>query len=293
EIPGHQRALRRVLDERVSVSLELSAHERIYRLRAHPRADGLFLYLLDVTEKRDLDRLEGRASELEKSNVQLERFAYVVAHDLQEPLRTIGNYTQLLEKRFAEMLGQDDREFLGYITGGVGRMQVLLRDLLDYSRVDLNKQRPGNVDCDTVVQDVLLDLNAAISAAGATVQQGALPVVRGDRSQLAQVFRNLVGNALKFAAPERPPRVEIHASRREDQWVFEVRDNGIGIAQASVDQIFLLFKRLHSQDDYPGTGLGLAISRRIVERHGGRIWATSLLGQGSSFFFTLPVSPQG
>ncbi len=170
ETAGHQRELRRVMDDRVSVNLELRAHERTYRLRAHPRADGLFLYLLDVTEKRDFARLAGRANELEQSNVQLERFTYVVAHDLQEPLRTIKGYTQLLEKRLGKALGDEEPEFLGFVTGGVGRMQVLLRDLLAYSRVDLKKQPPGRVECDKLVHDVLLDLNAAVTEAGASVQ---------------------------------------------------------------------------------------------------------------------------
>jgi light-regulated signal transduction histidine kinase (bacteriophytochrome) len=275
--------------------MNLPGDTRTYRVRIHPARDGASLYLLNVADHKELDRLAGRASELEAANERLDRFAYVAAHDLQEPLRTIGSYAQLLNKTFKDQLGEDGTEFLGYIDAGVARMHVLLRDLLSYSRVDIKPPHFKDVDCAEIVNDVLQDLGAAVADSGASVRVASLPSVRGDDTQIAQVFRNLIGNALKFVG-KAPPEIDIRAARdgrNGSEWIFEVKDNGIGIAQDDLERIFLLFKRLHREDEYPGTGLGLAITRKIVERHGGRIWVASTLGEGSSFFFALPAATGG
>nr|WP_269446163.1 ATP-binding protein [Gloeobacter violaceus] len=225
--------------------------------------------------------------ELARSNTDLEQFAYVASHDLQEPLRMIGSYLQLLEQRYQDKLDPDAQEFIGYAVDGARWMQTLINDLLAYSRVGIRAAPPGRIDASAVLENALANLKPTIENSGATVSREALPKVIADATQLAQVFQNLVGNALKFHGPE-PPQIHIGAAPAAGEWVFSVADNGIGIEAPYRERIFAVFRRLHPRGGYAGTGIGLAICKKIVERHGGRIWVESQPGRGSTFFFTVP-----
>jgi light-regulated signal transduction histidine kinase (bacteriophytochrome) len=242
--------------------------------------------------RQTADLLAQQTAELARSNEELERFAYIASHDLQEPLRMVASYTQLLARRYRGKLDEDADEFIGYAVNGANRMQQLIRDLLEYSRVGTRGGAFTSVDCGELVATVIGDLGAAIAETGATVVAGDLPTVSADRSQLRQLFQNLVENALKYRS-DTPPVVRIAASQDGDEWRFSVQDNGIGVAPEYADRIFVIFQRLHTQAEYPGTGIGLALCKRIVERHGGRIWVESAAGGGSTFHFTLPAHEVG
>jgi len=231
--------------------------------------------------------LAAKAAELARSNAELEQFAYVASHDLQEPLRMVAAYTQLLSERYRGKLDDNADKFLGYASEGAQRMQVLIQDLLAFSRVGRREAPSEKVDCNAVMKEVLQALGAAIQESGAVVTYGSLPAVWADRTQVAQVFQNLIGNALKFRGPE-PPRVVVQAERAGQQWLFAVSDSGIGIAPEHRENIFVVFQRLHARTEYPGNGIGLAICKKIIERYGGRIWVESQPGAGSTFRFTMP-----
>ncbi len=244
----------------------------------------------DVTERVKADgQLRIYAEALRESNEDLQRFAYVASHDLQEPLRSIVSFSQLLERRCRSELGTEAIEYLDFIIDGGRRMQALIQDLLVYSRVVTTGRQLEPTDTGTVVADVTRSLSASIEETGTVVTAGQLPTVRGDPSQIHQIFANLVGNAIKYRSPERPPKVRITAGREEGLWRFAVQDNGIGIEPEYHDRIFEVFQRLHTHNEYEGTGIGLAVVKRIVERHGGRCWLESTPGEGSTFFFTLPT----
>lgn len=219
----------------------------------------------------------------------LDKFAYAASHDLQEPLRTVGSYAQLLAKRYKGKLGQDADEFIGYMVGGVNRMHTLLNDMLAFSRVTQNQNKAfERTQLDAVLETSLMNLELTIKESGAEVMSSSsLPTVMCDETQIAQVFQNLIGNAIKYKG-EAQPRIEISSERRDSEWIIGVKDNGIGIDPQYHDRIFGIFKRLHGRE-LPGTGMGLAICKRIVERHGGRIWVESEAGQGAMFRFTLPA----
>ena len=263
--------------------------------------DGLLIIsvIRDVTERRRSDEhlrevatvLARQSVELVRSNEELQQFAYVASHDLQEPLRMVASYTQLLKRRYAGNLDADADEFIDYAVDGATRMQRLINDLLIYSRLGTRGKEFAPVDTDAVLAEVLADLAAAIEEGGAAVTHDPLPTVQGDPSQLGQLFLNLVANAIKFRG-EAAPRVHVSARREGAEWLFSVRDNGIGIAPEYTDRIFVIFQRLHNRTEYPGTGIGLAICKKIVERHGGRIWLESQPGQGATFFFTLPAAAE-
>ncbi len=246
---------------------------------------------IDITERKLAeDALQKRTAELARSNADLEQFAYVASHDLQEPLRAVASYTQLLARRYEHRLDGDARRFIERTTAAVGRMQALIRDLLAYSRVGTRGETFGPTDCEQALREALENLQAAVAETDATVTYDRLPVIAADALQLRQLLQNLIGNALKFRG-ERPPAVHISARRVDRVWRFSVRDNGIGIEPEYAERIFVIFQRLHSRRTYPGTGVGLAICKKIVERHGGRIWVESRLGEGTTFSFELPVRP--
>lgn len=232
--------------------------------------------------------LEAKAKELARSNEELQQFAYVASHDLQEPLRMVSSYTQLLGRRYAERFDGDAKEFMGYIVDGAARMKQLIEDLLAYSRVGTRGREFREVSSEAALGKALAILRPAQERCGAIVTHERLPRVHGDEGQLTQLFQNLVGNAMKFHGEQTP---RIHVAAREDagMWLFSVQDNGIGLDPEYAERIFLMFQRLHNRDEYPGTGIGLAICKKIVERHGGRIRVEGRPGEGCTFFFTLPM----
>ena len=230
--------------------------------------------------------LEQSVAELTRSNADLQQFAYVASHDLQEPLRMVASYTQLLSRRYKGKLDADADEFIGYAVEGANRMQQLIKDLLAYSRVT-TRGAFEPLETDRALEAALANLHMAIEKERAVVTHDPLPRVVADGTQLTQLFQNLVSNALKFHG-DRPPRVHISAVQRGDEWVFAVRDDGIGIDPQYADRIFVIFQRLHTSAEYPGTGIGLALCKKIVERHGGRIWVESHVGHGATFYFTMP-----
>jgi light-regulated signal transduction histidine kinase (bacteriophytochrome) len=237
--------------------------------------------------KRAEEALKQKTEALARSNQELEQFAYVASHDLQEPLRMVTSYVQLLARRYQNRLDSDAEEFINFAVDGATRMHILINDLLAYSRVGTQGKSFEPTNCETILQQSLDNLKMTMEETGAVVTHDSLPTVMADDLQLGQLFQNLIGNAIKFHGEERP---SVHVSVRPDgnQWVFSVRDNGIGIAPELTERIFLIFQRLHGNEKYPGTGIGLAVCKKIVECHGGRIWVESALGKGATFYFTLP-----
>ncbi|HEY9730244.1 MAG TPA: ATP-binding protein [Chroococcales cyanobacterium] len=227
--------------------------------------------------------------EFQRSNQELEQFAYVASHDLQEPLRAIAGYTQLLVNEYRDRLDETALEYADFIVDGAKRMQQLIQDLLTYSRVGTRGQEFAPTDCNAVLQQVLQNLQVAIADNQATITAEPLPTVNGDRNQLVQLLQNLIGNAIKFHRDE-PPHVYITAQKQDNDWLFQIQDNGIGIKPQYLERIFEVFKRLHTRREYPGTGIGLAICKKIATRHGGRIWAKSESGVGTIFYFTIPLN---
>jgi PAS domain S-box-containing protein len=238
------------------------------------------------------EQLQAKARELERSNEELQQFAYVASHDLQEPLRMISSYTQLLERRYGGALEGDAKEFMHYIVDGSSRMKQLIEDLLEYSRVGTRGRAVVSTDSAAALAKALANLRSAQQESGASVTHGELPRVLADANQLAQLFQNLLANAMKFRGAE-PPRIHVDAETRADVWVFRVKDNGIGLDPQYGERIFMMFQRLHGKTEYPGTGIGLAICKKIVERHGGRIWVESAPGSGCTFGFTLSRNHRG
>jgi len=238
---------------------------------------------LRLKVEEDLAR---KVDELARSNADLEQFAYVASHDLQEPLRMVTAYTQLLGERYRGRLDENADKFIGYASEGALRMQVLIQDLLAFSRVG-RKDASKSFDCNDAVKETLLALTSAIEESGAVVTHGELPTLWADRTQIVQLFQNLIGNAIKFHGKE-PPTVSVQAEKVGEQWQFSVSDNGIGIEPQYAENVFVVFQRLHGRSDYPGNGIGLAICKKIVEGYGGKIWVESQGGSGSSFKFTMP-----
>jgi PAS domain S-box-containing protein len=264
---------------------------------------GFSLVIRDISERRwaekELekyrqhleDMVKLRTDQLARSNHDLEQFAYVASHDLQEPLRMISGYMQLLERRYKSKLDSDADKFINFAVDGAARMQQLINDLLAYSRVNQKGDDLTTVDCGEALKEALSNLQLAVRESGAKVTHDPLPRVPGDRLQLVQLFQNLVSNSIKYHGQE-PPMIHIGAVMEENgQWRFSVRDNGIGIEPDYFDRIFVIFQRLHDRSQYAGTGIGLAICKRIVERHGGRILVESQVGKGSTFYFTLTGEP--
>jgi signal transduction histidine kinase len=234
------------------------------------------------------EALAGRAAELQRSNAELEQFAYVASHDLQEPLRKVTSFCQLLQRRYSGQLDEKADQYIEFAVDGAKRMQVLINDLLAFSRVGRTVQDVGPVACDAALAAATANLSAQIGQAGAVIDAGPLPVVQAQLTLVTVVFQNLLGNALKFRG-DGPPRIVIAAERDGPFWSFSVTDNGIGIEPQYADRIFLIFQRLHDRATYPGTGIGLAMCRKIVDYFGGRIWLDTAVAEGARFCFTLPV----
>ena len=254
---------------------------------------GLALGMItDITErKRSVDELAQVNEQLRRSNIELEQFAYIASHDLQEPLRMVTSYLNLLEMRYGDKLDAEAAEFIRYAVESAERMKRLIRDVLRFSRAGTRAVTLGEVSAELVVREAIENLHASIEERGARIELAPLPRVTADPSMLTHVFQNLIGNAIKFTKDVQP-EVRIAAERRHGEWVFSVRDNGIGIEPRHLDRVFVIFERLNPTEDYPGTGVGLAICKKIVERHHGRIWVESMPGQGSTFYFSIPAGAE-
>ncbi|MCA1974242.1 MAG: PAS-domain containing protein, partial [Caenispirillum sp.] len=272
-----------------------TAEGRWHLVRERRTPEGRFIGIRsDITDrKRVEERLSELVKELAESNRELEQFAYVASHDLQEPLRMITSYLQLLERRYRGRIDPTADEFIRHAVEGAARMQRLIQDLLEYSRIGRSGKPLSAVSMVTVLRQALGNLRVTVQETEATVEvpaDGALPDVLGDPTELVRLFQNLVGNALKYRHPDRRPQVRVMVAPEGDQWQVSVADNGIGIDPAHYDRIFLIFQRLHGRERYSGTGIGLAIAKKIVDRHGGRIWVDSQPGEGSTFHVTLPAA---
>jgi PAS domain S-box-containing protein len=255
--------------------------------RALGKEQIILLAIEDITERKQVEETLNRSvTELKRSNDELQQFAYVASHDLQEPLRMVASFTQLLAERYDNQLDDKGKKFIQYAVDGAVRMQLLINDLLAYSRIGTKAKPLETIDLNTVLGEVINNLKINIDEAKAIITNEELPEVRADASQLVQLFQNLIGNAVKFRGTGLP---HIHLSARDEgrEWRFSVRDSGIGIDPQYADKVFTIFQRLHTREEYPGSGIGLAICKKIVERHGGRIWFESELGKGTTFFFTI------
>jgi len=263
--------------------LSLLSYSNIKLARSLSERDAL------IAERKEAeDALRATAEELARSNRDLEQFAYVASHDLQEPLRMVTGYLQLLRERYQGKLDDKADRYIGYAVDGAERMSGLIRDLLAYSRLNTRGSPLSPTSAEEALEIALKNLGRAVRESSATVTHDPLPEVVGDKTQLVQVFQNLIGNAIKFRAADRPPQVHVGVRQEPGHWEFSVEDNGIGFEQQYEHKLFLIFQRLHGRGQYPGTGIGLAICKRIVERHGGRMWAAGVPGEGSTFFFTIP-----
>lgn len=247
------------------------------------RVIGYAKIMSDETARKQLQ------DALTESNTALEQFAYAASHDLQEPLRTMRSYAELLSATYEGRLDADADRFLGFIVSAAARMGSLINDLLAYARLTTEEERPVSVALDEDLEAALTHLDGAIKESGATVTHDPMPTLPVDRGQMVRLFQNLIGNAVKYRKVGKPPNVHLSAEQTGSEWVISIRDNGIGFDPKDASVIFQPFRRLHTAEEYPGTGVGLAICRRIVQAQGGRIWAESLLGEGTTFFFTLPV----
>ena len=279
-----------------TLKIEYPERERYFEVYYRPLGDnsgtvaGIILLSIDITERvRAEDEVQKRTAELARSNAELEQFAYVASHDLQEPLRSLVGFASLLERRYKSDLEETALGYITRIVNAATRMQQLVNDLLTYSRVGRSAEELGTIDCGSLLDLELENLRASIQTSGARVTKDVLPTLESHPSLLGQIFRNLISNAIKFRTEE-TPRIHISANQNHSEWVFAVKDNGIGIEPQHSDRIFSVFQRLHTREEYPGTGIGLSICKKAVEQLGGRIWVESKYGQGSTFSFTIPVS---
>ncbi|MDJ0746160.1 MAG: ATP-binding protein [Xenococcaceae cyanobacterium MO_167.B27] len=283
-------------------SLLPNGEERIQKttVNAIPTDDGNGFYALvvleDITElkkrlkiyQQELTQRKKTQAELERSNAELEQFAYLASHDLQEPLRMVISFTQLLARRYQGQLDADADRIIGFAVDGAKRMEALIKDMLTYSRLAIQGKPFEYSNCEEVLDLTLKNLQLLIQETGTSIYRNPLPTLPADKSQLVQLFQNLFSNAIKYHS-DKPPEIEIGAEAQNGQWLFYVKDNGIGIKSQYFKRIFAIFQRLHTRQKYPGTGIGLALCQKIVNRHGGKIWVESEPGQGSTFYFTIRV----
>lgn len=288
--PPYFEEFARVADTRIPFSFEtyFPPLERHFHISVFSPEQGYFATVFeDITErKKIMEQLESLAGDLKRSNIELEQFAYIASHDLQEPLRMISSYTQLLERRYKDKLDQDANDFIGFAVDGANRMQKMIQSFLLYSRTSRDNSPLHPVDCNSVIEYVRINLQMSIQESGAVITSEHLPTVVGHSELLLQLFQNLIGNAIKFRNGQ-VPVISVSVRKDETHWYFSVKDNGIGIDQEYFDKIFVVFQRLHSQSEYPGTGIGLSLCKNIVERHKGTIWVESQPGQGTTFHFTI------
>ena len=262
-------------------SIELSSEEMI----------GLYKQLkkeTDETIQKSEASLELKNMELERKNKELEQFAYIASHDLQEPLRTVSSFVQLIIKQYKGGFDEKADKYFNYILEASDRMKMLIKNLLDYSRIG-NKKELEQVNCKTILSQVFEDLNKLITEENATIQVEELPVVNGYSTEIQQLFQNLIMNAIKFRRKDVSPQIDISVKQIKGYWEFAIKDNGIGIEETHNERIFIIFQRLHTRNEYKGSGIGLSHCKKIVELHGGKIWVNSTPGEGSTFSFTLPV----
>ncbi len=269
-------------------TIEMKSQDELGQLAA--AFNGMVQRLRNSYESLEAEIRERKRAEEEliRSNQDLQQFAYVASHDLQEPLRNVASCLQMLEKKYKNNLDADADQYIHYAVESAVRMKALILDLLAYSRVSATKGKPPQrIDCEQILDQTVKNLRAAISEAGAVITHDPLPTIFADDTQLLQVFQNLIGNAIKFRRDE-PPQIHVSAVRNKNEWIFSVKDNGIGIESRHLDRIFVIFQRLHKRSQYDGTGMGLAIVKKVVERHGGRVWVESEPGVGTTFYFTIP-----
>lgn len=246
--------------------------------------------IMDITQRKEAEEaLEQYSRDLKRSNEELQQFAYIASHDLQEPLRMVTSYLQLIEERYKDQLDQDAHDFINFAVDGAMRMKALIKDLLAYSRVQSQVIEFEQLNAGEALTEAIDNLQLTIEENNATILVDQLPTIYGDQHQIIQLFQNLLSNAIKFRR-EAPPQIHVRAEQRDHEWVFSMQDNGIGIEPEYTKRLFTIFQRLHSKERYPGTGIGLAICKKVIERHGGQIWFTSTPGEGTTFYFTLPVT---
>ena len=286
-------AIFEVMNKEVIKEMELELNNRSYSLVITPiKEEGYVnIYGRDITKFKKVEQdLISSIENLKNVNSELERFTYVASHDLQEPLRMITSFIQLLEKRYKDNLDEDANDFISFIVDGAKRMQLLITDLLLYSRIGRKEKEFSQLDVNIIVEVVISNLRRIIEETNTKITYDPLPILIGNEAEFVQLLQNLILNAIKFHKKEETPVVHISVKLQKDQWTFSVRDNGIGIDSQFFERIFIIFQRLHKKDEYDGTGIGLTICKKIIERHEGKIWVESELGKGSTFYFSIPIN---
>lgn len=273
------RELRQSYDE-----MELKVAERTNELSQSNKLMADEVQERKITEKRLHKALETLSS----NNAELQRFAYICSHDLQEPARVVANFAALMTRKYEGKLDGEAQKYLHFMQDGSERMQAMIKSVMEYSQLDGNDGKYTEVNCNTILNNVMTDLQTIIKKVNAKIVYDDLPILKGDPIHFAQLFQNLIGNALKFTKPDEPPVITVSAERGNAEWIFSVKDNGIGMKEQYLEKIFIIFQRLNRREDYPGTGIGLAICKKVVERFGGKIWVKSAEDLGTTFFFSIP-----
>jgi len=283
------RIIERRNAEEALKELNQELEERVRKRTAELAAANQQLQASEQQLRATNRQLKAREKKLLESNKELQQFAYVASHDLKEPLRMVSSYTQLLERRYKDKLDDKAQKFIAYAVDGANRMQSLIDDLLQFSRVETQGEEFVKTDANMLLGNVLSGLENSIKENNAVITTDQLPEIYVDKTQIERVFQNLISNDIKFRKKDQEPRIHISARKDKNKWLFSVKDNGIGIDKDFTKKVFIIFQRLHSRSEYEGTGIGLAVSKKIIARHGGKLWFESELGKGTTFYFTLPV----